>query len=140
MYHACDRITTFRDIKCQGELHRMLQNSCDALRRDHFDTCCHILNVFLLNEFKDRATCSVNDIIQKSCATEVHSDSNKASYLCELAESLSEQNKIIFLPNNVNPEKGVIVFDVEAVMNKICSRLPSSKLGQIHNVNELLLS
>ena len=118
-----------RDTKCQEEFHKQLKGSCDALQRDHFDACCHILNIFLIKEFEGRVSCTVADIIKKACAAfnAYALGSDIVSHLCELAESLSEQNKIMFLPNSANPEKSLIIFDADALISNVGRQLLTSQ-------------
>ena len=135
----------YRDTKCQGELHKHLKESCDALQRDRFEACCHILNVFLIKKFKGKLFCTIADIILKaSTAPEAYSlSSNVESYLCELAESLSKQSRFIFLANKANPEKSLIIFDADTLMNNISrqlltsQKLPSMELNRVTNVSEI---
>ena len=114
-----------RDTKCQGELHKQLKKCCDALQRDQFNTCVSILNIFLIKEFNDKVSYTIADVIKKASATfkAYPLDSNVAPHLCELAESLTEQNKITFLPNFGNPEKSLIIFDTDALINTFSRQL-----------------
>ena len=114
-----------------------MKRSCDALQRDHFNACGNILNIFLIKEFQGKASCTVADIIEKASSTfkDYALGSNVVSHLCQLAESLSEQNKIVFLPNSAIPEKGLIIFDTDALINTFARQLLTS-----HQVSGIELS
>lgn len=114
-----------------------MKRSCDALQRDHFNACGDILNIFLIKEFQGKASCTVADIIEKASSTFKAYDlgSNVVSHLYQLAGSLSEQNKIMFLPNSANPEKGLIIFDTDALINTFTRQLLTS-----HQLSDIELS
>lgn len=68
---------------------------------------------------------------------------NIAPHLCELAESLAKQNKITFLPNSANPEKSLIIFDIDALISTFSRQLLTSQqlssieLSHMTNVSEI---
>ena len=103
------------------------------------------MNIFLIKEFEGKVSCTVADIIKKAYAAfpAYALGSNVVSYLCELAESLGEQNKIIFLPNSSIPEKSLIIFNADALINAFSHQLLTSQqlssieLSHMTNVNEI---
>ena len=114
---------SYSDPKVYRDLHKCLKESCDALRKDRIDTCCHILNVFLLKEFEGKISCTIDDVIQKINASDTYPNSIQANCLCEIAKLLSVQNKIFFLLNKHSPEKSWIILDIDALINKVSGQI-----------------
>lgn len=114
----------YREPKRHRELRQCLKKSCDALRFNHgIDSCCHVLFVFLTQEFNSKLSCTIEDIIEKAKRSESFPIPIQASRLCDLAEDLSTRTKILFLRNKEQPEKSWIVLDIDMLLKKINGRI-----------------
>lgn len=114
-----------RQPKKQKKLRQSMRESCFQLRSNvEIDSVCHVLGVFLLENFQMAAT--VQEVVERVDSSEVLLPC-KVDRMCELCEELSNRMSILFLHNHADPNKSWIVLDIEALLSTINGRIFAPK-------------
>ena len=117
-----------REPRKQSKLRHSLKQSCEKLRSNvKDDNICHFLSVFLLEQFQDRMTCTIKEVLERVQRSEELPIPCQAVRLCELCEALSDRMSILFLKNEQDVEKSWIVLDIDSLLQKIHGRIFAPK-------------
>ena len=101
------------------KLRNCLCRSCKELRTDtEIDICCHVLSAFLCEKFKGEVACTISDVISHTLESDLPLPC-KPEKICQLAEALSQQKNILFLPNSSDVSQSWIVLEVGTLLTTI---------------------
>ena len=115
--------TNCRNPQKHLRIRSCLKDSCEELRANvKADSFCHLLGVLILENFQERLTCTIHEVMEKAQKSDLPIPCT-AERLCELAEALSDRMSMLFLKNARHPERSWIVLDIETLLSTIYGRL-----------------
>ena len=105
----------------QHQLRHHMQQSCRQLRSNfETDSICHVLGVFLLENFQ--VVCTVEEVLERARCSELPLPW-KVDRMCELCEALCNHISILFFYNHTQPVKSWVVLDIKILLSSINGRI-----------------